>query len=411
MKGFRTAGTRRAPGRTAAIFAAAILLACCAAANDASCQPGPTDAEVIVTFGDSRIYTDLTSAKNAAVSEALLFAVQSAASGITAKAELTENFERIAALLDRRRDTFIVNYRILREYQSEDIYRVLLEATVSKRAIRQALEQAGIRIAPARLPSVLLMIAEKNIDDLGFNYWWQRRYASFSNQVAPPVIRQTFEQRGFTVVSPDAAQSGPQDSFSVFELDAEPPDYQASIIANRLGAELVVVGKAEAEATANQMGENVRTFKAVVNLHVIRAATGERLTTIHKQAMAVARNPARGSKNALADAAYQAGRQLTERIAALWQNMAQAADQFTIRVRGEAILPHLEQLRAALESQPDVSGLQTTEMTPDTATLAVDYKGTTQELANHLLLQSFDGFGINISEISEKRLTVELVSR
>ncbi len=392
-------------------FSAGLILCMVFSAAEALGQPALSGEEKIITIGHSRIYSDIDSAKQAAIYEGLLSAVQNAAFRLISTKEMTGNFKTVAGVLVRLRGDFIQGYRILEEYQTEKHYQVLIQATISIKKIKEAFARAGLSPAPARMPSVLFMIAEKNIDDMKFDYWWRGGYLSSSDQAVLSPIRQIFTQKGFKVIEPDSAETSNKDLLSGLHIGEEPADYQASIVASRLNADIVVVGKATAEAAANRMGEDVRTFRARVNLRVIDAGTGEKLTTTREQAMNVSQDPDKGAKNALADAAYQAGRQLADRISSLWRNASQTADKFMIRVQGEDILPHLEKLRSALKEQPGISELRTTEMTASQAILAVDYQGTAQELADNLLMQSFERFGVNISEISAEGMSVELISR
>ncbi|MCF8024667.1 MAG: hypothetical protein K9J79_12215 [Desulfobacteraceae bacterium] len=392
-------------------FSAALILVLIFSATSAYCASTSSAEQKIVAIGHSRIYSDVAAAKNAAVSDGLLSVVQNTASQLLSPEELTENFGTVAGVLIRHQNEFILSYRILDEHQTEKHYQVLIQATVSKQKIKEAFTEGGLRAAPVKMPSVLFMIAEKNIDDLDFDYWWRKGYSAYSEQIALSPIKQVFLQKGFTVIDPDKRQKDTDNKelFSGLELDAEPADYEASIIANRLGADIVVIGKATAQTTSNRMGEDIRTFKANINLRVVDTDTGEKLTTINEQDITVSRNPEKAGKNALADAAYRAGGQLSDRLVSIWRKASQTADKFIISVKGDSVLTHLEKLRSALKQDPGISGLRTTEMSVKSATLALDYEGTAQELADKLLMQSFTGFGINISDISPEGLSAELI--
>ena len=372
--------------------------------NDAAAA----EPQTIIAFGDSRIYNDVASAKNAAVSRGLLSAVQTAAAQLISNRDLTENFGTIAGVLSSRQEAFVQDYRILKEFRGEKHYQVLVQATVSKQKIQEAFSRAGIRTESDQMPAVLLMVAEKNIDDLGFDYWWRQGYADSSQPASVSPIKEIFTRKGFTLVQPDSGGGLPGDLFSGIDPGARAADHEASLLGNRLKADIVIVGTAVAEATANRMGENIRTFKADVNLRVIDAGTGKTLTTVQKQALTAGEDPDKGGKAALADAAYQAGKHLADRVAPLWRNTEQADDQFMIRVQGDSVLLYLEDLRSALREQSGVSGIQTSEMTGNSAVLVVDFDGTARELANSLLVQSFERFGINIREISEDGIFVQL---
>ncbi|MFW6081227.1 MAG: hypothetical protein ACOC7W_04865, partial [Desulfosalsimonas sp.] len=300
------------------------------------------------------------------------------------------------------------DYRILEESRVKNKHHVLLRATVSPGKIREVLKQRSITTAPPPKPSVIFMIAEKNLNDLDFNTWWSR-VRGFSNPAAAPSIRQIFLENEFKVVDPPSDSVKIKKLIEGLEPGSNPADYEAALVARRLGAELVIAGTAAAEGTANRMGDDVRTIRADINLRVIDAETGEKLTTIREQAMTVSRDEEKAGRNAIADAAFQAGRKLSDRIVSIRRQDSEPAEKFIIRVTGDPVLEQLEKLRNALKQQSGVSGLRTTSMTARSASLEVDYRGNAQELADNLLMHSFESFGINIKEISGEEISLELI--
>lgn len=387
----------------AVIFLAAPLLTAAGAA-----PTGGAD-KTVLAFGNSRIYKDLAIAKNAAISESLLSAVQTTAARMLSKTELTENFETVTKVLTDNRDGFIQGYKILKEVRTDRYYRVLIQATVTTKEIRKKLADAGLQTGPDRLPSVLFMVAEKQINDIGYQYWWRSGGSFFQGETAISPMMDTLTEKGLTVIGTRQIQEQAGKASADKKLDATPANHEAAKLADKLGADLVVVGTASVESTANRMGENIRAYKGIVNVRVLEAETGEKLTTLRQQAVTGGEDPETASQNALSDAAYQAGRQLAGTIAALWQKAEQAKGRLTLTITGQNILPHLEQFRQAVRNTQGVTRLQTKEMTPDTATLAVQCKSSPQELADNLILQSYEQFGINITEVTAKGLKVELM--
>jgi len=367
------------------------------------------DSETIVGFGHSRIHNDPSAAKKQAVSGALLNTVRAAALKMISAPDISDHFELIATVIDKHQDAFIQDYRILEEFHTDKTYQVLVQATVSTRKMEKALADAGFHLTPEDLPAVLVMVAEKGIDDLGFNYWWKQGYAGFESTTAGSVIRQALSRAGFSVISPDPDNGALDDERLASGISAEPADYQAALLAERMGADFVVTGRAEAKALSNRMGKDVRTFRADLQLHVIDAKSGEKMTTLSEKALTVSEDPEQGGRNALADAAYTAGSKLSEQTASLWRNAAETREKFHIRVQGRRVLPYLERLRRAIRQHPGISDLQTTEMTSENAVLEMKYSESAQQLGNHLLMQSFDGFAINIMEISPKTMNIEMV--
>ncbi|MFW6284180.1 MAG: hypothetical protein ACOC1H_02185 [Desulfosalsimonas sp.] len=388
--------------------AACMLLLALFFLHPAAAAPS-ADSETIVGFGHSRINSDPSAAKKEAVAGALLNTVRAAALKMIPASDISEHFELVATVIDKHRDAFIQDYRILKEFDTDKTYQVLVQATVSTRKMEKALADAGFHLTPGDLPAVLIMIAEKGIDDLGFNYWWKQGYPGFGSTTAGTVIQQALSRAGFSVISPDPDNGALDDERLASGLGAEPADYQAALLAERMGADLVVAGRAEAEALSNRMGKDVRTFKADIQLHVIDAKSGEKLTTISEKALTVSEDPEQGGRNALADAAYTAGSELSEQTISLWRNAAETREKFQIRVHGKGLLPFLERLRQAIRQHPGVSDLQTTEMTSENAVLEMKYAESAQQLGNHLLMHSFEDFGINIMEISPKSMNIEMI--
>ncbi|MFW6011108.1 MAG: hypothetical protein ACOC8Q_01205 [Desulfosalsimonas sp.] len=392
-----------------AIFSAILLLMFVFPSIPVHGSTPENETRTVVAFGTSGAIEDVTATKKDAVSNGLLSAVQAAAFELLSEEELRENFEALVKTLDKERDKFIQDYRILAESKGEKKHYALIKATVSNRKLLESFKQKEIGVSPQQMPSVLIMIAEKNIDDLNFECWWRGGFGRFTEPVSVEPIKQALKEKGFTVIDPSSENTPAEDALKGLDPGAEPSDYEASTIADRLGAQLVIVGTTAAEATANRMGEEVRTFKATVNLRVINAETGEKLTTVMEQAMTVGQDPEKGGKNAIADAAFRAGRQLSDRIVSIWRKDSQAAEKFTIHIKGDPVLAHLEKLRNTLKQQSGLSELRTTEMTARSAILSLQYRGTAQELADNLLIHSFEGFGVNITDLSPQELTIELI--
>jgi hypothetical protein len=91
---------------------------------------------------------------------------------------------------------------------------------------------------------------------------------------------------------------------------------------------------------------------------------------------------------------------------------SQAADGpavIEVVVAGTRNLKHFIQFRQALGGLAGVAALSTREMTADRTTLVVTYQGRARELADALMMNTFDAFGVRIYEVSDYNLQVELI--
>jgi hypothetical protein len=63
-----------------------------------------------------------------------------------------------------------------------------------------------------------------------------------------------------------------------------------------------------------------------------------------------------------------------------------------------------------MKNMPGVEGIQILEILPDQATIMVDYQGEARALADALILNPYDNFGINIYEITQQNLKIAIIS-
>lgn len=78
-------------------------------------------------------------------------------------------------------------------------------------------------------------------------------------------------------------------------------------------------------------------------------------------------------------------------------------------VQGTRNLSHFINFRKGLKEIPGVKEMRVSDMQPDEAKLVVDFRGSTKELTEALILKKFDAFSIRIFEISDDTLRIELI--
>jgi hypothetical protein len=105
---------------------------------------------------------------------------------------------------------------------------------------------------------------------------------------------------------------------------------------------------------------------------------------------------------------------LEERLSGvgLQQERPQAADGpavIEVVVAGTRNLKNFIQFRQRLSGLAGVTALSTQEMTADRTTLVVTYQGNARELADALMMNTFDAFGVRIYDVSDFGLQVELI--
>lgn len=373
-------------------------------------QPCPADqtekTKVVSVIGGSRIYSDILSARSAAVSECLFTAVETTAIEILPFSSLTVNFEVISDILTTQRSKFIQDYKVLKEFNTDKDYRVLVQATVSIDKLSEALAGAGIMIASENLPKILFLLAQQHVDDLSMQYWWRKGRPMFEKHSVVEPMGQIFESKGFPIIDHTMIS---ENFFNHLKFNAILTDPEAVELGKLLNADLVIAGTAIADKTANRMGDDIKSFKGTVTVRAILTESGEQIASASNMATSVSTDSTTGSIYALSDAYYRAGSELVSQILSKWHELQERSGELTLTIKGTDILADLVGFRNTLKNIEGVTSQRTLEMTANEAALAISYEGSTKKLADALLLKTFDEFGINIYEISESRLNIEFV--
>lgn len=363
----------------------------------------------IVVIGSSRIYNNVTNARNSAVAEGLLSAVESATLEMLPKESLKSEFETISNRLYDNRRTFIQDYQVLEEVNTDKYYRVLIRTTISVDKIQTMFNELGITMATRALPKTLFLVAEKHADDLSFDYWWHSRGGTFEHNTAVKPMKQVFRKQGFPIINHrDLAKD---EILSELDLSAGLTAAEATMLGRRTEADIVVFGKAEAAEARNKRGGDTKTFRGNTSLTAVDVNTEAIIATTEQIGTAANRQTRDGSRQALSNVGYRTGKILAEKISKAWHQQAQQSGTLEIRVKGEGdILPKLVSFRKTLRQIEGITALQTTERSRNAAVLSIKYEGSPRGLADKILLTQFDGFGVNISDMMENRINIELLS-
>ena len=229
----------------------------------------------------------------------------------------------------------------------------------------------------------------------------------FSKSMVETAMAGTLREKGFLIME----RSSISDDFTHVVLNCLPDfnNREVSDLGAGFGADVVIVGKSVAEIAPNTMGGEIKSYIGTISVRAIRTDTGEVIASITQKAVAANSDDAAGSKKALSDVGILAGETLSSQILAAWQSNVPSLSIVEVIVSGTGNLPNFVKFRRALNDMPGVNAIHIREMRPNEAIITVDFQGDAKNLAEALLLKTFDTFGINISEVSPERLKIELI--
>lgn len=363
--------------------------------------------KTIQVIGSSPVLSsDVVTARERAISNSLVSAISQVAGERLPENGLVMYFHELNNTFFKDTRTYVQNYRVLAEWESHNIYRVVVEITISVDALIQKLSDAGFIRIEQSLPKVLFLISEQSVEGDSPRFWWEQDNLNFTAHSESEMSSSMVEQ-GFTII-------GHHGLGLPFELDYLRRKYsltneEALRIGGQSTSEVLIVGDAVVHKATNIMGSDKRTFKAVVSVRALRSDTGAQIAATQQTAVIVDTDEIRGGKDALIQAGKLAGDELGNQVAISWQTIAKKADQIVLELQGTSDLPSFVRFRKSLKEISDVQAIFISEMKPDEATIMVDYKGSAPHLAETLMLNTFDAFGINIYEIEENLLRIKLV--
>ena len=393
-------------------FNGLILICFCLAAvlmplNSADAQEhGGT--RTIVVVGAATVHGgNVSAARQEAISNGLVTAVGRMIEDLLQVNSLADNFTQLNELFLDRTDTFISNYKVLTESSRGRSYRVVVQVSVSGEKISKQLSDAGILRSQTTLPRVLFLVVEQNVAQLSPNFWWKGPDANFVS-ISATIMAERLRDAGFEIADHRDARDKPLVNWADFaKLDLT--NQEAATLGAALEADVVVLATSVASPSTNIMGSAMKSFNGAITGRAVRTDAAEELLRFTRSAVAVNEDDITGGRQALVDVGDLAGRALAEQLVAVWQKQAGRPSVVEMSIEGTGQLASYVKFRKALNTISGVEGIRVKEIKPNEAILLVEYKGKAKDLAAALMLQKFESFGINISEVTATSLRIELI--
>ncbi len=377
----------------------ALLLLCSAPVWSAQDQRVVT----VHAFGTGNIRgEDMSAGRNEAISDSLVSAVTQVLTDIAPPDLVVGHFQVVNESIIAQTDRFILDYKMLAESRRAKELRVMVRATVSIQRLKKALKRAGIYIGKKSYPRVLVCIAEKQMHQAGYQYWWGGQQM-WQAGPATDAMTQRLEGKGFTLVNPTVspARQGYSPQLSVPE---------ALALGQEMRAEIIVVGTAEAAEAASGSGSEINTFRGTLTARAFKVKDGQEIGQAQHTATASAADPLSGGRAALENAAQLASDGLASQMVAAWFSGGTGGTKVEVWVEGiSGQIASFVKFRGALSTMSGVDSVQRKEMKADTAVLLVDYQGNLQALADALMRQNFDTFSLTITNQEEGAIRLQLV--
>lgn len=361
------------------------------------------EVKSITAVGFGSIYKgDRAMARDAAVSDAMRNAVEEAVGVLVASETVVAEFELLSDRIYSRSAGYIRSYRVVSEGVDDEkgLYRVKIAAEVALGEIRDDLAAIGILLARKHMPRMMVVMEE----DLGSG-----PSSPGSLNQAETTIMDAFTAKGFSFVDADTAK---REASRIASLSGASGEKEAAALAARLGAEVIIVGKAVARPADRKVaGTNLRSVQATVTARALAADTGAVIASASESGAAVHLDPTAGGAEAVKKTSARLAAALMDRILARWSREVQTSQTVKLVFKGVDFRT-LREIRTFLEREVrGVKAVHQRSYSGGVGVLDVDGETDAQGLADRLTAKEIDGITLEVTAFSSGSVELEAAKR
>lgn len=382
-------------------FICAIMLPAPSFAGPDEPETRTVDAQGFSTIsGDNDVI-----ARDGAIADALRKAVEQAVGTMVSSETMVENYQVLSDSVYTNTQGYVKSYTVIGESKTPALYQVNVRAVVAIGTIKNDLDALGLLHVKAEKPRVLFMIAEQNVGDKYYTFWWWGKREFMGETVdmsaAETSLKELFLSKGFNVVD----ISGSMDTLDIsnaFKV-ADLTNDGARQIGRKVNAEVVIKGKALAKEGARTPGSQVAAYIADITAQAIRVDTGEVLASTRGHGVARNISEVTGGTEALSRASTELGDKLIDQIVAKWTK----GNQVTIRISGITDYKKVANIKNALKKQVrGVSAVYQRRFEGGLAVFELDTKTSAQTIADEMA--SISGLRLRVTNTTQNTIDAVL---
>jgi len=335
-------------------------------------------------------------ARDMAIQDAMRKAVEQAVGSMVASETAVENYQLIRDSVITKTRGYIQKYDVVSAAPKGNLYEVTISAVIAVENLKDDLSALGLLQARVEKPRVLFMIAEQNIGQEYYIFWWSWWHSGksefkgqqFDMSASETALKEEFINKGFNIVDISAIK-GKFEISNAYRI-ADLTDNGAKEIGKKLGAEVVIKGKALAKAGPRTPGSSVGSYLADITASAIRVDNGAVLASGRGHGVSRHISEVTGGTEALEKAAKEVSGKIIDQITAKWTQEVQSGGLIQITVRGIEEYSALANFKDTIKAEiRGVNAVYQRSVEGGEAVIEVDYKGNAQQLADEITKKKF----------------------
>jgi len=218
--------------------------------------PYEVSAEVAV------VNNDFVKARKKAVKIALRSSLEQSLREILGDDEFQQNWQEMQRML-KASSKYVKSYRFLEAYDNsvELMSSVKLEVNLFQEAISKTLNRRGVSTGLEGIEQVMILINESSLSSDGESSFWEEV------PISEMWLTRSFIEAGIPVVSRNALRHEIPKKMVVSAIDGNISD--AVNIGSKIGADIVILGKATSSSIVDRKGANVKKVRVGINVKVV----------------------------------------------------------------------------------------------------------------------------------------------
>jgi len=324
-------------------------------------------------------------ARDRAIDSAQRNAVERVVGVMVSGSTEVENFQvKMDRILSESKG-FIKSYKIVKEAKEGDVYEVTIDAVVETGLLKDQLEAVKLILARKSKPRLMILFNEQAQKDA----------------IAEAAMARYFMSQGFKLVAAGAARK----NRDVQALNDSADRRQMTSVAQRYGAEVMILGRVEAASKSFKMGDvEVQSSDVVVSAKVVNGDTGEILASDST-------NRKGEFKTVTESASVDLAKQMKEEILERWSS--ELTNTLTVKLVATGLHDYKDLSRFKEVLNTEVRGLkemQQRSYAGGQVELDLEIKGNTQNVADDLSAITLDKRKVSILEITQNYIKASVSS-
>lgn len=371
--------------------------------SETSFSQQPT--QTVIAKGVATVFNeDKALARDQAIDDALRKAVEQTLGTFVQASTLVQNFMLVEDNIMSWTNGYVRSHRIINEgFADATTYEVTIEAVVELANLKNDWESVQNLLTRMGNPRLMFMIDEQNIGQV--SNWSD--YLSVDMNVTETALLDKFIQNGFECVDPATVRQNLKQEQAAAILQGD--TRMAAVLAKKLGAEVIITGKAVAKvATGINLG-GMKSCQANITARVIKADVATVIATGSQHAAYPHIDEVSGGMEAIKRATNKLSDELIEQITKKWKDEFYNATTVKLEVKGITSLNQLNNFTNTMKFLiRGVKDIYTREVSGDMAELDVKITGNANQLAREMERKDLDKFAVKISGLTMNKITLQL---